>query len=522
MARLVQPGKNGGWIYGSLSWAKLDNYDYHGGYRRSHVRLLREMLALHRTRLNQSYYYYSYGDERRIELSAFESPRLWPLLDEARDAGLRLLRAGRREPMDQHGEAELCLDVTGRDALLIAPVIRLAGDDRPVVALRFIGAEGHGVVYADSGGRFQLARLVRPVPDSIQRLALGGGHLRVPDAEAFRTRYYPRLRRAAALISSDKSFAPPEISEPTLVVQASYSDDHDVELGWEWLYRVGGNEFRLPLHAESLHGEPPHGEPLHAQPPHGEPPQDQHGSDYRDPAAERAVLESLPAGPRLGTLNGLDTMRFTTELLPLLRSQPGVAVEVSGTPADYREAVARIGVSTDERTGDTDWFDLGVTITVEDREVPFAEVFKALSRGDTHLLLADGAYFSLEKPELQALKKLIEEARALQDKQDGPLKISRFQVSLWEELAALGVVSRQAAAWSEGLLALRDAPGHDAPDQGGPEPPPTINAQLRPYQLDGFQWLAFLWRHRLGGILADDMGLGKTLQTLTLMRHAKE
>ncbi len=42
------------------------------------------------------------------------------------------------------------------------------------------------------------------------------------------------------------------------------------------------------------------------------------------------------------------------------------------------------------------------------------------------------------------------------------------------------------------------------------------HAQLRPYQRAGFDWLAFLWQHRLGGILADDMGLGKTLQILAL------
>ena len=44
--------------------------------------------------------------------------------------------------------------------------------------------------------------------------------------------------------------------------------------------------------------------------------------------------------------------------------------------------------------------------------------------------------------------------------------------------------------------------------------PEAIHADLRPYQRDGFNFLANLSRLKLGGILADDMGLGKTLQTL--------
>jgi SNF2 family DNA or RNA helicase len=52
-------------------------------------------------------------------------------------------------------------------------------------------------------------------------------------------------------------------------------------------------------------------------------------------------------------------------------------------------------------------------------------------------------------------------------------------------------------------------------------PPERLLPLLRPYQLEGFQWLAFLWEHQLGGILADDMGLGKTLQTLALISHAR-
>jgi len=39
MARLVQPGKNGGWIGGTLSWGKLDSYGY-SGYPAAQVRLL--------------------------------------------------------------------------------------------------------------------------------------------------------------------------------------------------------------------------------------------------------------------------------------------------------------------------------------------------------------------------------------------------------------------------------------------------------------------------------------------------
>ncbi len=46
---------------------------------------------------------------------------------------------------------------------------------------------------------------------------------------------------------------------------------------------------------------------------------------------------------------------------------------------------------------------------------------------------------------------------------------------------------------------------------------PGLQAQLRPYQQTGVQWLRFLSQLGLGGCLADDMGLGKTLQVLALL-----
>ena len=51
--------------------------------------------------------------------------------------------------------------------------------------------------------------------------------------------------------------------------------------------------------------------------------------------------------------------------------------------------------------------------------------------------------------------------------------------------------------------------------------PRTLQANLRPYQKDGFSWLVFLHNLGTGGILADDMGLGKTLQCIALLLWAK-
>lgn len=48
-------------------------------------------------------------------------------------------------------------------------------------------------------------------------------------------------------------------------------------------------------------------------------------------------------------------------------------------------------------------------------------------------------------------------------------------------------------------------------------PPNVVNATLRAYQQDGVNWLAFLRRYGVHGVLCDEMGLGKTLQTLAIV-----
>ena len=47
--------------------------------------------------------------------------------------------------------------------------------------------------------------------------------------------------------------------------------------------------------------------------------------------------------------------------------------------------------------------------------------------------------------------------------------------------------------------------------------PEGLNGTMRPYQVEGFQWLQTLYDKGFGGILADEMGLGKTIQTLAMI-----
>ena len=512
-AKLMRRGARGGWINGSLNWGRLDPWDLRDArLRPDHVEVAQELYAAHRSvpGLRPSYVY---GAEKLLDLTAV-GPQLWPLLDLARERGIELIhadRAGGSVRCDESGA--VVLDVTQGPSGGLKVLARLGPDGDAPPELRvaaFLGRDGHGAVCLEGEPhRLHLVRLRRPAGRDLQTMVLHGTRLEVPAADvgAFANDLCPALRRVAPIVSSDGSFAPPEVSMPALILRATYGAEHDLALDWEWAYRVGDAERHVPVHDDGVAG-------------------------FRDAAAERQVLEDL-ALPEMGhglldlegrpsthtvTLRAVDTAMATAELLPSLQDCDGVVVEVAGEPANYRDVgeLVEIAVSTAAIDGDQDWFDLDVAISIEGREVPFTAVFGALAAGQTHLMLDDGAHFSLLEPRLQSLRELIEEARALTDAPGHGLRLSRYQAALWGELAALGVVAEQADAWQlqvGTLLALDRLVEHDPPD--------GLTAELRPYQLDGFRWLASLWDLGLGGILADDMGLGKTVQTLAMMLHAR-
>ena len=222
------------------------------------------------------------------------------------------------------------------------------------------------------------------------------------------------------------------------------------------------------------------------------------------------------------TVPAADTAEFLGTVYPAL--QRSVAVTSSDASVRFPEVlpdnferteVPHLVITTVE-TDQRDWFDLGVIVTVGVITVPFGPLFKALAKGQTRLKLVDNSFLSLEQPEFEQLHELINEARALQEWETG-LRISRYQASLWSDFEDLADETVPAVSWRAAAAGLKDLTGIDAVPL-----PAGVHATLRPYQQEGFAWLAFLWKHQLGGVLADDMGLGKTLQTLAAVVHATE
>ncbi|WP_144671698.1 DEAD/DEAH box helicase [Arthrobacter sp. U41] len=545
-ARPVIMGAKGKWIRGDVSWSTLSYLSYRRECNEAHVEWMQEFLASHTAQANRQHA----GTGLWLGLNTYAGKNLWSLLAQARKIGVALVHSRGSDPVrlvEQPAAVGLNLTrygtapadgpdadagtalpaAAGRDGggLSLAPTITVEGEVVDPASVGTIGRPAHGIFLtsgadalpgvAPSDSVITLAPLEGGLSEELLTFVTAGTTLHIParDESRFLTGFYPKLKQSARVTATDESVELPQLAVPTLSLLANYGADHRVRLHWEWHYKSGKLVTAQPLWRH---------------------PGD-HG--YRDDPAEARILEAVgqpwdvvPAlgesatggwgTPRLAAsaeLSGLDTLAFTEELLPRLSEVPGVTVDTAGEIADYREAEEApvVSIST-KATEQRDWFDLGIQISLEGQPVSFAAVFSALAAGQTKMLLPSGAYFSLDLPELHQLRALIEEARELQDNKDAPLQISRFQAGLWDELAQLGIVDQQAAAWRESVGGLLEG------DVVGLPLPATLNAELRPYQLEGFNWLSFLYRHGLGGVLADDMGLGKTVQALALICAAKE
>ena len=94
---------------------------------------------------------------------------------------------------------------------------------------------------------------------------------------------------------------------------------------------------------------------------------------------------------------------------------------------------------------------------------------------------------------------------------DGELRVHGLAAAAMEEFTADIKQLEVAKEWKQQVNRLKRA------RKMRTEVPSTFQADLRPYQLEGYQWLTQLAYWGVGACLADDMGLGKTVQGLAVL-----
>ena len=487
---LVRGGARAEWVRGDLTWETLRR----GAWRTDPAR--RRWFTTLYGIAHDVRVFGGYGDSDWLTLDGVDSDLLWPHLRAAADLGIPLVatRADQRLTVGGQSDVTVRIDADGA-GLRVHAEARIDGRAAPLA--RPIGTVGVYTVERE-GDTLHIRAAPAALGAGTRALLAAGGPTAVPgeDVDEFLRHGFPLLSRETRVTAGRGVRLPPP--QPTVLVLTIDQRPRDVlDYAFDWQLPGGGRE---PLTAPG-----PTGEAAAAR-------ADRRGALVR--AWESAA--DLPFSPA-GQLRGIDAAEFATRVLPAVQALDDVRVEARGIARQYRELTGdpRITVSTVETT-DADWFELGILVDIDGRRIPFAPLFTALAQRRKRMLLSDGAYFSLAHPALDRLRELIDESRDLVEWEAGP-RVSRYHVDLWEEFEDLADVAEPAVAWRAAIARLRDQP----PAISAPPPPGGLATALRPYQLDGFRWLAALWEAGLGGVLADDMGLGKTLQVLALILHAR-
>ena len=158
-----------------------------------------------------------------------------------------------------------------------------------------------------------------------------------------------------------------------------------------------------------------------------------------------------------------------------------------------------------------DWFDLTIRVTYGDLVVPLNELRKAILGRQEYILLSDGSLGLLPKEWLDKYSLLLRMGQM----REGGMRLPAVHWAILQESGGGDEeLQRELAGKKQRLLEVDR-------DRRWPLSA-AVKAQLRDYQLGGFQWMCLLDDMGWGGCLADDMGLGKTLQTLSFLQHLVE
>ncbi|WP_199915630.1 DEAD/DEAH box helicase [Saccharobesus litoralis] len=208
------------------------------------------------------------------------------------------------------------------------------------------------------------------------------------------------------------------------------------------------------------------------------------------------ALEDLPQA--LEALQQLEQIA-TQENNPIalkLRWPKGKKFSLS-KPLESQHLQLKVGKSTE-------WFDLSGELQIsEEQVIDFRQLLKLVAS-------SNGRFIQLDESQIIALS---DDLRAKLEQLNHATDEGRFhQLASGQILEATqGMRLKPLHSWEKQTQKMHQA------NEINPQVPSTLQAELRDYQLEGFDWASRLAHWGAGACLADDMGLGKTLQALAVI-----
>lgn len=233
----------------------------------------------------------------------------------------------------------------------------------------------------------------------------------------------------------------------------------------------------------------------------------------RDLAAEKRHLEAvLDAFPFLddGEVGGEWTIDDPEQALELVEALPGLpAIAAVDWPKGKRVRVisvdpGKLGITVNK---ERDWFRVSGQAGLDEGLVVQLETLIAAARDKSRFVpIGGGVYAALTR----SLKQKLLDLAAVAESDKNGSKVPQIAAAWLDEILD-GTTLDAGADFRSAIKRLRTA------QAANPVLPKALQAELRPYQEEGYQWAMRLAAAGMGGCLADDMGLGKTLQALAVM-----
>lgn len=152
-----------------------------------------------------------------------------------------------------------------------------------------------------------------------------------------------------------------------------------------------------------------------------------------------------------------------------------------------------------------DWFDLEAIVRFGQFQIPFIKLKQYILSGNREFVLPDESIAIIPQEWFTRFSSLFD----FTEQKTNGLQIRKYHFGLLE-----GMFEDHAFGKSNKVVPFDETKHYDLPR--------NLKANLRPYQVTGYNWLRYMHDNSFGACLADDMGLGKTLQVLAYLQYRAE